>query len=241
MSTLEQQLAWAEQNQASYRPSQEVQGALGEITLALLIGPSSIGKSHIIHKVTAQDPEFSEASSITTRLRRPDDPANYRTDASKEDVLARIQNHSLVQYAVHPTSKEIYASDTASYPSRFVLLPTLASSVSDFESLGFKKIIPIGLLASPEDWEERLRDRKGDKDFASRLEEARKSVDWIQQHANLIAVLENKTGEDNSVAEKIIRIAKGHPVETLTNDEINKLVLGITAIINAKLEETDER
>ncbi len=241
MSTLEQRLAWAEENQAAYRPSQEVQNALGEITLTLLIGPSSVGKSHLIHKVTSQDSEFSEASSITTRARRPDDSPTYRAGASKEEVLAKIEERSLVQYAVHPTSKETYASDLASYPTRFVLLPALANSVSDFDVLGFKRVIPIGLLASAEDWEERLKTREGDKDFAKRMAEAKRSVAWIQEHSNSIIVLENKTGEDEATAKKIIKIAKGQPIETLSSEEISHLILGTAAVINSKLGESSEQ
>ena len=240
MATLEQDLAWAEQNQASYRPSPEIQTALGETTLTLLIGPSSVGKSYLIHKVTSKDAEFSEASSITTRARRPDDAPNYRTDALKEDLLVKIKECSLVQYAVHPASKEMYASDLASYPTKFILLPALASRVGDFKELGFKKVIPVGLLASAEDWKERLKARVGSKDFASRIAEARESLAWIQANSDSIIVLENKTGEDETTADKIIKISKGQAVETLSSEEINKLILGITAVINAIAGASDD-
>ncbi len=238
MTTLEQQLKWAEQHQAAYRPSQEVQDALGEITLALIIGPSSIGKSYIIHKVVERNSDFSEAGTITTRAPRPDDPEAYRAGIAKEEMIERIRERSLVQYAVHPTSREIYASDVASYPTRFGLLPTLASSVGEFDNLGFKKVIPIGLLANGEDWQTRLQDREGSKDFAKRLAEAKKSVLWIQEHAGEIVVLENQTGQDQLTAEIITRITKGQSVETLSSQAINQLSLGILAVISAKLGET---
>lgn len=237
MSTLEQQVAWAEQHQAAYRPSQAVQDALGEVTLALIIGPSAIGKSHIIHRVSQIDPSFSESGTITTRPPRTDDPETYRAGVAKEEMIERIRQRSLVQYAVHPTSREIYASDIASYPTKFGLLPTLASSVGEFDTLGFKKVIPIGLLASREDWEARLQDREGDRDFEKRLAEARESTLWIQEHGSGIAVLENRTGEDQATAALITRIAKGQPVETLSGQTINRLSLGILAVINAKLGE----
>ena len=231
MSAIEKEVLWAQDSQHEYRANQNVRNALGKVTLGILVGPSSIGKSYAIQKAMELDSDVSEAGTLTTRPARANDSENYRAGLSTEAVVERIKAGSLVQYAVHPTSGDIYATDLASYSTDFVLLPTLATSADDFSDLGFKKIIPIGLLSDGLQWQERLEDRRNEKDFQKRMQEAKESIDWIKANFDRIIVLENKSDQGEIIGKQLIESIRGESIETLSQEAADQLYESMMKII----------
>lgn len=227
-------VALAEKRQREYRPHPKIREKLADISITLLIGPTAIGKSHLINKVTEFDDQFTESGTITNRPPRESDPENYVTDVPLETMLNRIEKREFVQYGVVPPDK-IYATDLNSYPSNHIILPALASSIDSFKNYGFKKVIPIGVLADGEEWQQRLGERRNNRDYASRLQEAIESVNWLLKKYPSIPIVENESGEDKRAAREIIRLSKerGAPVE---NDDDHIIELGRQLIVVALRE-----
>lgn len=209
-SELEKRLEDARANQDNYRPSdKEVRRRIAEVSLILIIGPWGIGKSHTINAITAYDAEFSDFNNILSRARRPDDPSNYRTEQTREELLDRIESGEIIQYAIHPTTGDIYATDRDSYPSNYVLMPTLYSAVEQIQGLGFKQVVPFGLMADGETWKKQLESRDGESQQEQRLIEAQECVRWLLKHRHNVPILENKTGQADVNAYTIVAISRG--------------------------------
>ncbi len=200
-------VALAEKQQDEYRPRPDIRERLGDISITLLIGPTAIGKSHLIKKILELDSQFSESGTITNRPGRETDPNNYITNVPLETMLNRIEKQDFVQYGVVLPEK-IYATDLDSYPSSHILLPALASSVDNFKKYGFKKVTPIGVLTSGEEWQERLKERRGSGDYENRLREAIASIQWLLQKYPTVPIVENRDGEDEETAREIIELSK---------------------------------
>ena len=206
----EKRLEVARTNQDNYRPSdKEVQRRIAEVSLILIIGPWGIGKSHTINAATDYDPEFSDFNNILSRARRPDDPSNYRTDQPREELLDRIESGEIIQYAIHPTTGQIYASDKDSYPSQYVLMPTLYSAVEQIQRLGFKQVLPFGLMTDGETWKKQLESRASEPQQEQRLIEAQECVRWLLKHRRTVPILENKTGQADVNARTIVAVSRG--------------------------------
>lgn len=197
------------EQQATYRPNAEVQQAIGNVTIGLLIGPSGIGKSYLIDKCVEMDHStFSIAGSLTTRERRASDPENYKTGVSLDAMRERVQNGELVQYGM--MGNNVYATDAASYATDYVLLPTLASSVELLGEVGFKKVIPIGIIAAAQTWKNHgLAERQNDPKFETRLAEAQESIHWLCQHSSTVPLVVNDFEEPRNSAKQITDIITG--------------------------------
>lgn len=194
------------EQQAKYRPSAEVQQVIGNVTIGLLIGPSGIGKSYLIDRCIELDPDtFSVAGSLTTREKRGNDPDNYRTNISLDEMRENVQNRELVQYGI--MGRNVYATDVKSYGTDYVLLPALASSVELLERVGFKKVVPIGIVATAQAWRTHgLAERENDPRFEARLAEAQESMKWLRQHRDKVPLVINDFENPEKSAMKIADI-----------------------------------
>lgn len=177
----------------------------------MVIAPSSMGKTYVMNKVTELNDEFARVTVLTTREPRPDDQGMFRyyqkTDEDLDHVLKMIEHGELVQYAVFPSSGQIYGSQPRDFPARFNLLATLSSAVEQLEHIGFKHTVPIGLITYPKVWMEWFDARHSSRqaDRPARLHEALQSLDWLL--ARDVHWLINEPGRVNSVAKKLIAIA----------------------------------
>lgn len=192
-----------------YEPSDNVKRRMSEKSLIALIGPSAVGKSTIAREIIrAGGSEFSEVSSAMTRRRRPDDPSGYQTadeGFTIERGLELIHAHAVTNYSIHP-SGNIYATLPESFPTPYNILPLLPGSVAAMQKAGFKKVYPFYIVSSVEALEKQLADRALDPSFAARLSEGRNSLVWALAHKNELSFIENKYGEPQEAARRIISL-----------------------------------
>ena len=209
MTDLTDRLKQAREQQESYRPNDDVARQMKDVTFVALIGITGIGKSHLIPFIIDQGgPDFSELGNISTRAIRSSDPPTFRGGVPFEEMLNRIDRREFVSYVVHP-SGDIYASDTRSYATKFVLLPTLTSALPQLEALGcFRQIVPIGLITDGPSWQLRFKDKANDPKLGARLDEALVCVNWLAAHASEVPIINNQTGQEEQVAAMIIRLLK---------------------------------
>lgn len=211
-------LAQAAEQQADYLPNSSTRKQIADKTLIMVIAPTSMGKTYVMNKVIELNDDFARVTVLTTRDPRPDDRGMFRyyqrTNEDFDRLLRKIERRELVQYAIFPSSGQVYGSEPQDFPARFNLLATLSNSVEQLEHVGFTRTIPIGLITYPKVWMEwfdaRYTDRKADR--PARLREALQSLDWLLDHD--VRWLINEPGRVNSVAKKLIAIA-----EKSTGDE----------------------
>ncbi len=193
---------WAIEQHANFEPNSRVKRNIAHISLGMLIGPTSIGKSHLINEVIRQDPQFSGMGTITNRDKRPDDPNNYQF-VTTDEFIDKIKSGELVQYEIHSHTGDFYGSDADSYKTELVVAPVLSRGVKAFELAGFKDTTPIGIVASGTDWQQRLPERSSEATFVNRLNEALEVIDWLQRRYHDIPILENRSDRTAETAQKI--------------------------------------
>jgi guanylate kinase len=183
--------------QASYRPCDEVAEQLRDKTLLMLVGPTSIGKSTVMNAAVKLDSRLHRVSGFTSREPRAnDEPDMYRyvsTDADYDRLKSDIENGILVQYMIHPMLNTIYGTTIQDYKGEFNMKDTISSSVEEDEQLSFKKCIPIGVIALPDDWVKwfAVRFQPGDPEVTKRLREAEQSLTWLLEHKDQVIWLQN--------------------------------------------------
>jgi guanylate kinase len=185
---------------------------LADKTLVMLIGPSAIGKSTLMNEVIRQNSDFGRVGGFTTRDPRPnDEPGQYRY-LDKPEVEHKIAEHTLVQYAIFPTTGQIYGTEIEDYPAKYNLKDILANAVDDFRALPFERIVTISLTAPNEQWQKWFMDRyPAPSDEANkRLGEATLSIDWSLRDPETYW-LENSTGNIQNAARELIDIVLQQP------------------------------
>ncbi len=193
---------WVTDQHENFQPNSRTKQKIAHISLGMLIGPTSIGKSHLMDKVVQQDPRFSGMGTITNRDKRPGDPDNYRF-VSTDEFVSKIEAGELVQYEIHPGTGDFYGSDADSYETEFVVAPVLQKGVKAFESAGFKHTVPIGVVACGTDWQQRLPERSSEASFVGRLDEALEVIEWLQRKYHNIPILDNQNSKTAENAQKI--------------------------------------
>ena len=200
-------------NEASYIPSDEVKQILSNKVLIALIGPTGVGKSHIINEITAskvhQDGgRFSMAHTCTTRERRDNDPPHYQTLNEGFTIpyaVELISKRAMANYAIHP-SGNIYGTLPESYPTKYNLLPLLPDGLPAAYNIGFGTVHPVYLVASIAAYSEQLKEREGDPAFSARISEGISSLEWALQHAEEVSFIENIHGNPSATADAIVAL-----------------------------------
>lgn len=181
----------------------------------MLIGPSAIGKSTLMNKIIQLHPEFGRVTGFTTRSPRPnDEPGQYRY-LSKQAARQKVADKRLIQYAISPTTGQIYGSEVDDYPAYYNLLDTLSNVVEELRKLPFKKTIAISLTAPPNQWREWFLSRypAPSEEAKKRLEEAKLSINWSLNDPDTYW-LENSTDQLTNTAQKLIDIVLNRPQRT---------------------------
>lgn len=165
----------AKEFQHRYRAKDEsVLRAIGSVTLLTFSGPTAAGKNHTMEMMG-----YPVVGTTTTRQPRTSD---YRyTYVSHEKMLEDIEVGRLVQYGININTKTIYASTIDDYePNKINSADILTDVVDEFATLGFKKLLPVGVVTYPESWQERLDERFegiSRTEIAGRLDEAARSLE----------------------------------------------------------------
>lgn len=199
---------WAAERHANYEPSLETKEKLSRVSLGMLIGPSAVGKSFLINRLTEQDGRFSGMGVITTRAPRESDADNYRF-ITPDEFAKLIESGELVQYEVHPTTGDLYGSDVESFASSWVVAPVLAKGIKPFQKAGFKSVEPIGIVSPASEWSARLAERNVGEDLKKRLHEALLSIEWLRGHRFNTPILKNSTDNVHKNIDKIGKITNG--------------------------------
>lgn len=223
----------------NYQPNGDIARELSQKTIVPIIGPTAVGKSTVIEEMLRLDDGFSDVSTTTTRPKREGETApGWRFlshDAENlRAIAAKVDAGELVQYAVHPTTGYIYATELQDYPKPFDVIAMLSSAMSDIKKLPFKACKPIALVAQPADWEAWFNNRSsaGDNpdDDAKRLREAQQSVEWLLRHDEVSWVC-NRPGQAAGAAREIINIARGKTDDDSAARHVGEQLLAHIAIL----------
>lgn len=177
--------------------------------LVMIIGPSATGKSSLMNRVVKHDNEFARISGFTTRQPRPnDEPGLYRY-LSVDAAQSLIQSGAYVQYAIHPSTGDIYGTELRDYPAQYNLKDTLTDAVEPFRKLPFARTVAISLTAPAEDWKRWFKVRYPEKteEATKRLDEAVRSIEWSLAQRNDHYWLINRDSELDACADKLISCA----------------------------------
>lgn len=211
---LSPELILLQENEQNYYSNDQVRSVLGRKVISMIIGPTAVGKSTIIHEMLSIKPEWSVAGTITTRRRRNDDPDNYFTEAegiTNQDLIGRINSGDLINYSVHPGG-DIYAYSPDSFGTKYNLAPLTTPSIETMKTAGFERAETSFIYAKPEDWEFFLKDRLSDPKIAARLEESATSLRYGLDNAKSLHIIENTIGSEGlrKSAQKVIEITMGY-------------------------------
>ena len=221
-STLER-LEKARQNQLLYRPNEDIANELRTKTLVMIVAPTACGKSYLMERITHLNPDCQRVIDITSRDPRPDDPPGAFSyipydDHSISQFLDRIDRRELVQYAIHPTTNNVYGSALEGYTVKYNFLETLSSAVMTMRRLPFRRAIVIGIAVELHQWQEWFNTRfpreTNPEERQHRLEEAILSLEWLMDptHPDLVHWVENSPTLD--ATSEIINIVK-HDARTI--------------------------
>lgn len=218
--TISQRVRCLERAEPSYHPNAAVAEELSKKSLVLVVGPTSVGKSTLMNTIVQLDPRFARISGFTSREPRPDDePALYRYVPHYYQNLVRIckqvENGELVQYAVHPTTGNIYATEIKDYKGQYNCKDVLGHAVAGFRALPCATSYTFGIVCDPAEWHARLHARftnPDDPDRKKRLIEAKINLEWSLQDTNIIWI-DNSNGQLANAAKAITDIVRDgkHP------------------------------
>lgn len=209
--------------------------SLRDKTLVMIVGPSAVGKSSLMNQVVLLDPEFARVSGFTTReARENDEPGLYRylTNAAARRV---IEQDEVVQFAIHPTTGDIYGTQPRDYPARYNLLDTLSTVVAGLQSLPFEHTVTISLTTEPAAWQSWLLSRypdSNDKQRKKRLEEARQSIEWSMAQKSDHYWLVNQPDNLRATAEQLIATVRGNAGQTDAPIQAAQLLTTVKSLLS---------
>ncbi len=182
---------------------------LANKTLAMIVGPTSVGKSTVMREAVRQDPEFSYVRAFTTRPPRAGETTTY-SHISHEEAAALQSNGQALTYVVHPTSGVVYGTTVESYTTKYNLLDTLANSVAAYQSLPFGQTLTISMTAPGNAWEQWFHKRYPvtSDEARQRLAEAKLSIKWSLQQPGMVWLV-NELDDVAGTAARLIAICRG--------------------------------
>lgn len=183
---------------------------LQDKTLVMLVAPSAMGKSTIVHEVLACGARFGRVRSFTTRPPRADDAPEQFFYFSHAELEQKRATGELITELTFPSTGHTYGTIAESYPGEYCVLETLAHSVDDYRALGFRATITISITAPAKLWRQRFEGRylQPSSGAQKRLEEAASSIAWslAQTHDHFWIVNDQSAA---TAAQKIIDITLG--------------------------------
>jgi len=224
------------EREISYTPGLHVTEELRRVTMVPLIGPFAVGKSVCMAKILEQEPDFGRVQSFTTRSRRNGEAKDeYRFLPQGEPALdwvaEEIKRRNLVQYAVHPTTGNIYGSDLRDYAKPYSMLDALYSAIEGLRRLPFKDMKEITMVAEPDEWIARSKERLGqvsDSEVVKRIRESVSSLEWSLEQGDSISWICNRTNQLPEACQEVVGIARGlvdkNPANRLIGESLLKHV-----------------
>lgn len=214
----------------SYRPSEEVAKKLAGVILVPVIGPTGIGKSTTIDYVLEHFPGFHRSHSSTSRDIRPgESPDQYdfrpHDETTLQEVLTKVRNQALVQYAVHPTTGRVYWSEIDTYDPPYTMIDAMGSAVEALQQIPFKDIAPVSLACRPEAWEIRSPLRAAaPEEFKRRVGEAVIGLEWSLDQPDM-AWVDSSSRSVGTVAGEIVGVVTGQQQPDPANRRVGEELL----------------
>ena len=204
--------------ESSYVPNSAIESSLRSKNLVIFVGPAKVGKSSLMNKITEKYADFSRISGFTTRDPRSDDEPNmYRYFANSSEsfgqLLQKAKAGELVQFALHPTTGNVYGTELVDYHGTYNCKDVLGHAVTSFRALPCAANYTFSIVCEPDQWLKRLSssyDDESDEDLKKRIAEAKINLIWSLQDENTIWV-DNSDGQLGS-AEKLIHIYCKHEI-----------------------------
>jgi hypothetical protein len=176
------------------------------------MGPAGIGKSSTLAIVEELSSDFGRTGSIVTRQPEARDDPRFIRYVNLAESLQCIQEHTFVNYVVHPTTSTIYSTALDMFSSRYNMLEALPESIAYFWNVGFKKVYVFYLATEPRAWQTWFDERypnRSSTERKKRLAEAKTSLNWaLADHAYAITHIYNSPGGQHETAQKIIDSVK---------------------------------
>lgn len=200
--------------------------SLSDKTLVMIVGPTAVGKSSLMNEVVTLDADFARVSGFTTREQRSnDEPGLYRylTNAAARQL---IEHGEVVQFAIHPTTGDMYGTQPQDYPRRFNLLDTLSTVVGGMQSLPFKNTVTFSLTTDPSAWRNWLLARYPEpgEDRTKRLREAAQSIEWSLAQTSQHFWLVNRPNDLRTTADELIAVVRSQSGPTDPPPEASELL-----------------
>jgi guanylate kinase len=221
------------EREPSYTPGLHVTEELRKVTMVPLIGPFAVGKSVCMAKILEQEPDFGRVQSFTTRSRRngeAEDEYRFLPDGevTLDWIAEEIKRRDLVQYAVHPTTGNIYGSDLRDYAKPYSMLDALYSAVEGLRRLPFKDMKEITMVAEPNEWVARSKERLGQistNEANKRLRESILSLEWSLEQGDSISWVCNRTNQLPETCQEVVEIVRGSIEKKSANRVVGEALL----------------
>jgi guanylate kinase len=162
---------------SDYRPALDVVDFIGRINLLMVVGPSGVGKTTLINKLS-----LKHVLSDNSRPPRPGEKEGvdfyFRSDY--EQVIKELKGGRFVQVAVD-SGGDLKATKASSYPDEGgVVMAVMADVVPLFRNMGFAKTI-TAFITPPDydEWMRRMGTHELDTDqLNKRMAEAKRSFNF---------------------------------------------------------------
>lgn len=168
--------------QIRYQPNAEILSAIKDITLVIVVGPSSVGKTTLMAAAVRQTASVHLVLSDTSRAPRPgeQDGVDYYF-RSIQEMTALMDQRAFVQIAPI-VSGDLYASRPESYGAagEIAMMAVWVDAVEQFRQLPFSELRTI-FVTPPNftEWQRRLGIRNfSPEQRAVRFAEARRSFEF---------------------------------------------------------------
>jgi len=180
---------------------------LADKTLAMIVGPTAIGKSTLMREVVRLDSRFSYVQTFTTRPPRTDEESSYLHLSEAEAKSLKKQGKAMT-WIEHPTTHFIYGTTAESFQTQYNLLDTLSGTVEMYRTLPFRTTTTVSLTAPTEQWRSQFLTRHPSEsdDALKRLEEAKISIEWSLAQTENHVWLNNPKGKLQHTAQRLIDI-----------------------------------
>lgn len=219
-------LEYIQSHPEDYSPNQTITHELGKKSLVMLIGPCATGKSYVIDQIITSNPDYKKSRSFTTRPPRPDDtPETIRyidwTDHDIATFCDDIESGNFVNFTFHPKTGEVYGTALQDHPGAYNLMPTLANSVAQLETLPFASAPKIGLVTPPHQWDAwfATREFNNPHDREARIGEGISSLEWLLEHDSASIVTNTQSMRAAHAIQRIVASGLGERDEQ-TADEL---------------------
>lgn len=189
------------------------------------MGPFGIGKSLITDEVLRLFPAIQPILSTTTRARKPEDPAGFKTateGVTFQTFEQAARRGELVNFSVIPGG-DIYGTFPEDFPGRYTIGPFLPTGIDHVQKAGFERAHFAYIVLAGNLWrkfiEKSRRNMPSDR-FTSRVKESISSTTFALENLDSLVFVENHEGEEgiHSAAQKIGHLVLDGRTEALDTE-----------------------